>query len=86
MNLDKATVQELKEELAKREAPSPKAPMPLEKPNWDALRLMIIEGVAETVENGGHEDDDFAHYVYEAAMEAVYGKDFFIWFNAIVKD
>ena len=56
-------------------------PIPLEHPNFDHLVKMIVDGVNESIANG-YEDDDFPHYVYEAAMEAVYGKDYWDWHNS----
>lgn len=57
------------------------APVPLESPDFSALIELIREGT-EAVANGEDENDDFRQYVYEAAMEAVYGPGFWAWRNA----
>jgi hypothetical protein len=45
---------------------------------------MVERNTAE-VEEKGYEDDDFQHYVYEAAMEAVYGQGYWAWFNERIR-
>lgn len=71
---------DLEKELERRRTVVSKAPTPLDNPDFTKLRAMVIAGVDETVKDQ-HEDDDFEHYVYEAAMEAVFGKGFWEWRN-----
>jgi hypothetical protein len=54
--------------------------MPLLEPNFSALSRCVVSGIEKAVEDQ-FMDDDFKHYVYEAAVEAVYGKDFWKWRN-----
>jgi len=53
-------------------------PKEREEPNFAAVLETVRFGVKEAVERG-YWDDDLKHYIYEAAMEAVYGKDFWQW-------
>ena len=75
---------ELKAELERREKREEEKksapPEPLREPNFEPLRKMIIRGTLDAIDIGA-EDDDFQHYLYEAAMEAVYGKGFWVWRN-----
>jgi hypothetical protein len=81
MKLDKVSTEELERELAKRkEAQVMEAPTPLANPDFSAMTAMIVEGTNGTAKTG-REDSDFQIYVYEAAMTAVYGEDFFDWLN-----
>ena len=82
-NLSDVSDSDLEKELARRKAHQD-APKLLDKPDFTALRECVTEGVNEFAETGD-EDDDFEHYVYEAAMEALYGKDIWKWYNARVK-
>jgi len=78
--LKKVSDEELEAELERRKKVKNAPPVPLDQPNFEPLRKMIIEGTRESIENES-EDDDFSHYVYEAAMDAVYGKNFWVWRN-----
>jgi hypothetical protein len=56
-------------------------PAPLDVPNWDNVKRTVIAGVERSCAEG-YEDEDFKHYVYEAAMIAIYGPDYFKWRNS----
>lgn len=73
--------EELQAELEAREKKRKLIISPLLDPNFDALVAMIKEGVARSAADE-YESDDFQHYVYEAAMEAVYGPGYWKWRNA----
>ncbi len=70
----------LREELAAREKVlvSKKPPDEVAYKNFHQLVLTIREGTAQSLKDG-YEREDFKHYVYEAAMEAVYGKEYWDW-------
>jgi hypothetical protein len=73
------------ERRAKQSAVSPfraVAPRPLDSQDFVPLREMVIDGVAFAVLKG-YWPKDFKQYVYEAAIEAVYGKAFWPWRNGI---
>lgn len=80
-SLREFTDDELREELSAR-AVKRKEPSQLATPDFGALRKMIIQGVQAAVRDG-HWPKDFKQYIYEAAMESVYGKAFWTYFIAI---
>ena len=86
MDISKFTVDELKRELERkereREATAP--PTPLLHPDWSVVISDCISHVAERWKDGWH-DDRSVHYIYEAAMEAVYGADIFAKLNKRAK-
>lgn len=78
VDLKDASIDELEEELERRQNKLP--PTPIAQPNFGPLQKMIIESINESIKDKD-EDEDFEHYVYEAAIEAVYGKGFWDWYN-----
>lgn len=49
----------------------------------DATRLRnICQAYIDELDEKGWADDDTTHYIFEAAMEAVFGKDVWIWVNS----
>lgn len=79
MSLKNFSSEELEAELAKRKKDKQR-PKPLESPNFKNLIELVEKSIPEYLENG-HVDDDFDHYVFEAAMEAIYGKNIWKWWN-----
>lgn len=59
-------------------------PKPLANPNWSALIETCQESLKEYQE-GVETDSDCPHYIYEAAMSAVFGPDVWKWTRAVVK-
>lgn len=72
----------LEAELAERKKRAVTAAIPLANPNYSALYTMIVDVVKEACENH-YMDEDAKLYIYEAAMEAVYGVGFWDWFNKL---
>lgn len=58
-------------------------PPPIPAPDWDPLTKYVRESV-ERVADGKGEPKDFEHWIFEHAMEAVYGKEIWKWWNARV--
>ncbi len=83
MSLGEYSIDELEAEIARREEPIPTPlPTPLPTPEWESLRNLCIGHVEEVAEDPyAYDDDDIDHYIYEAAMEAVYGSDIWKWMN-----
>lgn len=79
MKLTKLSTEELKAELARREAVEA-APSPLKLADFSKLQQQVIDSV-ESVAEGGYPSKDHEHYIYEAAMEAVYGESIWKWWN-----
>jgi hypothetical protein len=56
-------------------------PTQLDKPDFERLTKMVIEYVEAEVKE--HEpDSDYPHYIYEIAVEAVYGDTFWAFSRA----
>lgn len=75
------TDEELRAELERRQRPVLPRPCHVRDPDWEPLIKMMEESLTESIAKG-YEDDDFKHYVYEMAITAVYGKEYFQWRNA----
>lgn len=65
-----ASKEELLAELQRREKAA--YAKPLANPDFSNLRETVIDGVNTAIENK-YKDDDFKQWVFESAMEAVYG-------------
>lgn len=55
-------------------------PKPVENPDWTEVKKMCQEVISQLAKDGWY-DEDLKHYIYESAMEAVFGKDVFTWMN-----
>jgi len=73
-----ASTEALEAELARRKEATSTGPTPLPTPDWASLVNLITGGVAQSILDG-YQDDDFDHFVYEAAMTAVYGEAYWEW-------
>lgn len=80
MALDSFSDKELKDELERRERTKPTAPPVLDNPNWKPL-LDVCHDYLHELEVMGWADDDYKHYIYEAALDAIYGKDVWNFIN-----
>jgi hypothetical protein len=77
-----ATDAELEAELARRKAAANPGPVakPFEQCDWSSLYKMLSTcAEADDDDNYPIEDDDFAHYVYEAAIQIVFGPKLWEW-------
>lgn len=60
---------------------------PTPKPDPDFTHTVaLIKSNVEKVAVDGMAYKDFRHYVFEVAMEAVYGPDIWKWWNATNKE
>lgn len=76
----------LEEELAQREKDreeKQRQPIDRSKVDWTDVYETVVYGVTKLIDEGC-EPKDHEHYIYEAAMEAVYGKDVWSWYNKLV--
>lgn len=79
------TPEELRAELERREKEKNSPPSVLPVIDWSGV-INQAKSITKTVADGKHIDDnDDAHYLYEEVMKAVYGKDYFKWFNVAIK-
>lgn len=85
MNLKDFTDEDLSAELARRKAARLQRPAPLEQPNWQPLHVMVAEYAAWCDSDDYNCDgaSDWEHYIYERAVECVYGKAFWDWINRV---
>ena len=82
-NLKNISDADLEAEVARRAEEKKKKSMPQPQLviDWSPLQRYIEEGVKH-VNDEGYEMKDFEHYLFETAMEAVYGPDFWKWWNS----
>ena len=81
-SLSDYSIEELKKEIKQREnsVVSDKAPSALENPDYSELQDLCSKYMYD-IEKAEYVDDDYPHYIYEAAMHALYGKDVFRYIN-----
>lgn len=53
-------------------------PLPEDKRNIEPL-FMTVNDFLDNISEGGYEDKNFKHYIYERALEYFYGKDVWAW-------
>lgn len=75
MALKHYSTEKLKEELNRRETIPDVQPLTMIR--FDEVKKQVIEAVEKRLKDGEWPDDDSEHYIYEAAVEAVYGDDIF---------
>lgn len=76
--LQNLTTEELESELKKRKDESKKLPPMLPNPDFTKLIETIISGLTRATKDD-YLDDDIKTYVWEEALTAIFGKDFFAW-------
>lgn len=84
MSFENFTDEELKAELEKRTNPTPAFPLPLAEPKFERLRALCVDYLTDLNKNG-RVDDDYKYYIYEVALEAVYGKEVWKFINRVMK-
>ena len=83
MDVRHLTTDEIREELARREQEEAEGDKPkmLEK-KIDLVRLKgVCQAHIDALANGEYESDDTEHYIYEEAMNALFGKGVWKWIN-----
>lgn len=82
MSLDDYSDNELELEMERRKELRKRAPEPLaiEKIELDLILNGCITYI-EALNSSAHGLDDIEHYIFERAMEAVFGKDVWEWVN-----
>lgn len=68
-------IKELEAELARLKRAN--KPAPLEAPDWVAL-VQVVQGYVDDDDP----DDDTQHFIFESAVEAVYGPQIWDYLNA----
>lgn len=81
MTLSNYTNEQLRTELKKREKNVATKPVLLASPDLSALQALCQEQI-DCLSSGKGCNEDLDMYIYEAAMEALYGDGVFNWINA----
>ena len=82
MSLKNVSEKDLEAELARRKKAKEAGERPKLVKSPDLSKLIACgEAHIASLETEGFVDDDSAHYIYEAAMIALYGPDIFKWIN-----
>ena len=81
-NLKAFDTEQLEAELERRreEEEARNKPQPLADPNWFYVEKMCTSYVEE-LSIGQRPHGDSKHYIFEAAMEAVFGREVWGWIN-----
>ena len=84
MNLKNCSDDELAAEIERRRMIEEKNAMPKPLPNPDFTKLIATcEGIVEDIAREKYNRDDNQHWIYEAAIDAIYGKKYWGWLNNI---
>lgn len=86
-NLSECSTRELIEELEKRNIQkelTDSAPKQLENKNFAQVIAQCQSHIDDMCNENYCDDNDNEHWIYEAAMEAVFGKDVWNWINNIL--
>jgi len=74
------SIEDLELEIRRRKR---KIPLPIDQMNWTPVVDCIEEGI-NALQDEGFEGEDFEGFVFEAAMEVVYGKDVWKWYSDLL--
>ena len=75
--LEELTDDELRAELERRKQPKLKVPEQVVNLNCMSLRTTCRNYIIFVASDDYHDDNDYKHYIYETALETIYGKE--IW-------
>jgi len=59
----------------------PDVPVEFTNPDFSKLEDYVLDAHKNAHQADWREPKDFEHYVYECAMEAIYGPDYWDWLN-----
>lgn len=81
--IEKFTDEQLKDELERRQKKVIESgkPVQLDIPDLTDLRNACQEYIDDIAINHNRVDEDWPHWIYEAAMIALYGENVFRWIN-----
>jgi hypothetical protein len=82
MSLDDYSDSDIEMEMERRKELRTRAPEPIaiELTEWDMVMNGCINYI-EALKSGNHHTDDIEHYIFERALEAIFGKDVWEWVN-----
>jgi hypothetical protein len=79
-DLQTYTTEELEEELERRKKQKEEIPEPLASVDYSNIYNMCTMYIYD-LHQYGEESKDFEHYLFECALETIYGKDIWFWIN-----
>jgi len=83
--LENISTKTLEEELKKRkEVKQEPAPKQSQSFNFEPLQDICQEYI-DSVEKDGYANEDFDHYIFETALECIFGKEVWSWVNKKLK-
>lgn len=84
MSFDNYSDEDLLAEIKRRKRVKKEKPKQLEVLNCEPMRKACQQYIDEIVENK-YVDEDLKQYIFECAMETIFGKDVWNWINAMLK-
>lgn len=83
MHIDEYSDEELEQEIARRKTAATIVSIPImfQTPDFQPLITICISYIQEIAKGEEGRTKDFDHYIYETAMECVYGKEVWDWIN-----
>lgn len=78
------STKEMQDEIERRKAAMPPMPELTGRIELESL-LELCKQYIYDLSNGGGVDEDMEYNIFEAAVEAFYGKDIFDWVNKQIK-
>ena len=80
-DISEFTDMELREELEHRKRIAIAPPQPIDNPNFEPMRQMIIDTINSLAKGDWIDKSDFETWVYKDALQAIYGPKFWDWSN-----
>lgn len=85
MTISNYSDEELEAEIQRRKVAAITKPELLDVPNIIKIRQAVMEYIEFMGSHDYYEDNDHSRWVFEAAVEAFYGKDAWHWLNKIMR-
>ena len=82
-NFDEYATEELEEEIELRKRKKTKIIQPLHSPDFGGLTNTLSEYISYVSSEKYFEENDWKEWIFESAIEAVYGKRFWTWKSSL---
>lgn len=80
MKLENISDKELEDEINRRKKANDIPPPVIENPDFSRVSKSVIDYIT-ALANDEYDDEDFKQWIYEAALEAMYGGQIWSWKN-----
>ena len=77
------SIEELEAELERKKKTIKKKPKPKSNVDWSELKEFVVAGITHLADHG-YQPKDFEHYIYEQALESIYGEKIWDWINEVI--